>query len=181
MHVSNTVIPRLIILSDLWGSAKPDWLSLYTDALKLVFNIEFYDSCQLAEVDTSDLTEENLHRQFIDGGIERAVQNLLALEKSEVHILAFSIGGTIAWKYGLHSGLIQSLTCVSSTRLRYETQKPSGCIKVYFGEEDTYRPADQWLQSMTDEFTILPKKTHTLYQEQTFSSMLCNQFLKSLK
>lgn len=180
MSPATMINPRLIILSDLWGKSKVDWLKFYTNQLESAFTIEFYDCCKLGEIDIEDYTEKSLHQQFVNGGIERAVHNLLALEKSEVQLLAFSIGGTIAWKYGLKSGLIKKLTCVSSTRLRYESQRPSGDVTVYFGEEDSYKPPEPWMKSMTDNFILLPGKDHSVYQESSFSKMLCKQLLNPL-
>ena len=73
--------PKLVILSDLWGEKKSDWTKQYIKLLSDSFEVFYYDSCQLAEIDTTDYTEENLHKQFVDGGIDKAVENLLKLEK----------------------------------------------------------------------------------------------------
>ena len=56
----------------------------------------------------------------MNSGIEIAVQTLLNKEKGEIKILAFSVGGTIAWKAALKGLKVSDLVAVSSNRLRYE-------------------------------------------------------------
>ncbi|MBG6132629.1 hypothetical protein IWQ47_003854 [Aquimarina sp. EL_43] len=79
--------PKLIILSDLWGKKKSDWVAYYIKELQDHFVLQYYDCCELGALDTSTYTEENLHKQFTNRGIDRAVQNLLTLEKGKIHIL----------------------------------------------------------------------------------------------
>ncbi len=168
---------KLLILSDLWGVKKSDWLSYYTDILNEKFEIKYYDCCTLGKLDTSTYTEDALHQQFVNSGIELAVQNLLDTEKETVHILAFSIGGTIAWKSMLKGLKAASLYAVSSTRLRYETNKPDGDIKLYYGKNDTYAPNTKWFDKMNSTATIKNKKGHSLYKEPEFarelSTLIC--------
>ncbi len=154
-----------MILSDLWGKEKSAWLTGYTQILKSSFEITYYDCCQLGGVSQSDYTEEKLHQQFVDGGIERAVEKLIELERGRVVILAFSIGGTIAWRYGIRSGTANALVCVSSTRLRYETVKPNGPIVLYFGSQDPFKPDSEWLVRMGVEFEVLANSGHQCYRE----------------
>lgn len=49
--------------------------------LKSHFEIVFYDCHKLAEIDLSDLSQEKIHQQFTNAGIERAVNALLDNEK----------------------------------------------------------------------------------------------------
>ncbi|GGX31361.1 hypothetical protein [Aquimarina muelleri] len=168
---------KLLILSDLWGLKKSDWLPYYTDILNEKFEIQYYDCCTLGKLNTSKYTEEALHQQFVNGGIELAVQNLIDKETEIVHILAFSIGGTIAWQSMLKGLKVASLYAVSATRLRYETNKPDGDIKLYFGETDTYAPNKEWLSKMNNIAVIKNKKGHSLYTEPEFarelSTLIC--------
>lgn len=62
---------RIIIISDLWGRKKSEWLINYTQILETEFDIMFYDSCELGQIDVAIYTQENLHKQFIGGGIEK--------------------------------------------------------------------------------------------------------------
>lgn len=171
---------RLIIISDLWGRKKSEWLINYTQILKTKFNIAFYDSCELGQVDTSHYTQENLHKQFVNGGIEEATDKLIAYEKQKVNILAFSIGGTIAWNFGLKSGNINSLICVSSTRLRYETKRPDGNLALYFGENDQYKPTIEWFENMNLEYEVFSNKGHQVYCESQFAKVLSEKIVKTI-
>src|SRR5690606_412893 len=95
------------------------------------------------------------------------------------NILAFSIGGTIAWKIGLKSDNLNTLVCVSSTRLRKETEKPKSLIKLYFGENDEYKPTEAWFKKMKPEYEILSNKEHQVYCETEFAKQLCEKILKT--
>ncbi len=166
---------RLLILSDLWGIEKSEWITHYTERLQDNFEIQYYDSCALAMINKTPYTEENLHKQFVHGGIEKAVQNLALLETGESSILAFSIGGTIAWKYGIQTGNIKTLHSISATRLRQESNKPKGKITLYYGEQDPYKPDITWFDKMQLDPHILAHKQHDLYIESNFSEVLCKQ------
>lgn len=170
--------PRLIILSDLWGKEKSDWISYYVELLKDNFEIHYYDCCALGEIDKSDYTEENLHSQFVDGGIERALKNLLNTEKSQITILAFSIGGTIAWKAALKGLNVCQLFIVSSTRLRFENTIPNGIIKLYYGENDSNKPSYDWIEKHSLDFEIIKNKQHNFYTEKDCAINICNKILK---
>lgn len=167
----------MIIVSDLWGKDRSEWIELYTTILKQKFDLFFYNSCLLGDVDKSVYDQHVLHQQFVRGGIDTAFKHLSKLEKHPIHILAFSVGGTIAWKYGLQTGNIISLTCVSSTRLRKETEKPIGDINLYFGEEDEYTPNVEWFKKMGINSHIIPSKGHQMYLETDFAEKLCHRML----
>ncbi|MCG8573301.1 MAG: alpha/beta hydrolase [Flavobacteriales bacterium] len=170
-------VKKLIILSDLWGKERAQWLSYYLDELKGHFDIQYYDCCELGDIDKSDYSQENLHQQFVNEGIDRAFQQLLELEKGRVNLLAFSVGGTIAWKFGLKSGLIQELYCVSSTRLRHEKLQPTGKITLYFGEKDDFKPSSNWLNQMNVNFKMVTGKGHEMYRDKDFASAFCQELI----
>ena len=133
---------RLVILSDLWGEQKGDWTRHYEALLQDRFEIQYYDSCVLGDVDTSIYEEKSLHRQFVTGGIARAKEQLLVLEPSKISILAFSIGGATAWKAALDGLHVGKLVTVSATRLRHETKRPTCSLTCFFGEKDAFRPSE---------------------------------------
>jgi len=166
---------KLLILSDLWGFRKFDWANEYTQRLKLKFEVLNYDCCSLGDIDVNDYKEDILHKQFINGGIKIAAKKLVALEKTEVDILAFSIGGIIAWKAGLLGLKIRNFYSVSSTRLRYETQKPKGNIKLFFGEKDVFKPKDSWQKRLNVDFETVANKTHTMYKEEKIAAIICDE------
>ena len=169
---------RIIIISDLWGREKSEWLINYTRILETKFDILFYDSCELGQIDVANYTQENLHKQFISGGIEKAIDKLVESEKQKVNILAFSIGGTIAWNFGLKTDNIKSLVCVSSTRLKNETERPKGNLELYFGENDEYKPTVEWFENMELEYEILSDKGHQVYCETQFAEHISEKIIK---
>lgn len=170
---------RLIIISDLWGKEKAEWLTNYTEILKTKFDLKFYDSCEIGKVDKSNYVQDSLHNQFVNGGIELAVEKLIEQEKNPVNILAFSIGGVIAWNFGLKTDNIKSLLCISSTRLRKETRRPKGRITLYFGENDEYQPSPEWIEYMQVAFNVLPNKSHQVYREMKLAKDLSDKILKT--
>ena len=172
---------RLIILSDLWGSGKSEWLINYTQILKPYFYIQYYDCCELGGISKSDYNEEELHKRFVNGGIERAVKKLMELEKDTVNILAFSVGGTIAWKYAVESNKIDSLICVSSTRLRYEIIRPKGEITLFYGNNDVFKPEIEWLDDMELNYDVLKDNGHHVYTKNEFAKRMCKQLIENNK
>lgn len=170
---------RLIILSDIWGAKDVSWVSLYVDMLSNDFKVTFYSSCELAEMSKKDLSEVERHNFFLNGGVEKAVKNLIELEKGELTVLAFSIGGTIAWKACLKGLNFERLYAVSATRLRYETEKPKGEIALFYGGKDIYKPNDNWLKNMKVSYNIILQKTHEMYKEEEFAIKLCLQIKNS--
>ncbi len=171
--------PKLIILSDIFGFHNAPWITNYIELLKSDFQLILYDSCKLAGIERAFLTEKELHTQFLNTGIENAINELLKLEKEEVNVLAFSIGGTIAWKAGLSGLKIKSLYAVSSTRLRYETIKPNCFIHLIFGENDPFKPYDIWFKQLALEPEVIKNGQHEIYKEYDVQNNLCNQIKHS--
>lgn len=171
--------PQLLILSDLWGIQKTTYLTQYTTLLQSKFDVQFLDCCQLGEIDTSNYTQENLHQQFVNGGIEKAIENLLKNYPQEVDILTFSIGGTIAWKANLAGLKVRNFYAISTTRLRYETEKPNSQITLVYGELDAYRPQPDWFKKLgISGYNIIKNEGHELYQKQTVIQQICKILLK---
>jgi hypothetical protein len=48
--------PKLIMLSDLWGKEKSEWITDYVAVLESKFEIMFYDCCELGGVDKTIYT-----------------------------------------------------------------------------------------------------------------------------
>lgn len=169
--------PRLIILSDLWGKERSSWVASYVELLSPFFDLKQYDCCDLGEIDKANYNEKNLHNQFVNGGIERAVDALLKKERNTVTVLAFSIGGTIAWKAALKGLKVETLIAISSTRLRYETQVPNCRVKLYFGERDDNKPDGSWFMNCQIVPEINKNKGHLMYVEKDFIHLVCNAIL----
>lgn len=173
--------PKLLILSDLFGGKNPEWINYYINALESEFEIQYYDALELATIDAFNLTETDIHKQFLNSGIDKAVENLLTLEKNNVLILGFSIGGTIAWKASLQGLKTTHLSAISSTRLRDETKAPNCEINLYFGEKDPNKPNPQWFLDLNITSIILENYDHQLYHEQENALMICDKLIMLLK
>ncbi len=170
--------PRLIILSDLWGLHESLWVKEYVTILKQVFDVKLYDSCSLGELNATERSESKIHKQFVDKGIEIASRNLLRAENEKINILGFSVGGTIAWNAALKRLNIDTLYAISSTRLRYETKRPDCKIELYFGEEDRYRPNQDWFKQIGVEEKLILNKSHTMYAEPEIIKKISNDIIK---
>lgn len=173
--------PKLILLSDLFGKEKSNWIDNYTKPLENKFNIKYLDCCELGEIKGTDNSEEHIHKQFLNGGIEKAVENLILLEKDEIHILAFSIGGLIGWKASLSGLKIKSMIAISSTRLRTETEKPNIVIELFFGENDEFKPEDYWFEKLEIKKQIIKKEHHNFYQKPKIAKKITEILLRNLK
>jgi len=171
---------RVVILSDLWGKEKSNWVMYYIELLKDKLDVQYYDCCDLGGIDKTIYTEENLHSQFINGGIEKAVANLLKTEMNQIDVLAFSIGGTIAWKAALRGLDIRRLFAVSSTRLRYENEIPKSILKLYFAENDNYKPTNDWFEKHSIDIEIIKNKEHDFYTDIDCATLICEEILKKI-
>lgn len=169
--------PRLLILSDLWGKERANWMSYYSEPLSKSFDIQYYDCCELGDIDKFIYTEEALHKQFVNGGLDRAIARLIELEQEDTHFLAFSIGGTIAWQFALKTGKVKSLYAVSSTRLRYETEKPEGKIKLWYGEADKHAPSQDWFDQLEIDHKIVRGQGHLIYRRAQFAADVAGYLL----
>lgn len=170
---------RLLIISDLWGKDHSDWVANYVEKLQTHVECVFYDSCQLAEINTSIKEEEKRHQAFVSGGIERAVENLIKKEnKEEIMILGFSIGGTIAWKFALKNNLVKGIFCISSTRLRKEVTRPHCIIYLFYGTLDNWRPKQEWFELVNTSAIIVQGGTHEMYREEKVSDKVSKLIIK---
>lgn len=168
---------KLIILSDLYGNQDTNWLHSYLHILKDKFEIQFYDCCELGNIDIKLNDVSQIHNQFINGGIDKAVNKLLSLEKEEVSILGFSIGGLIGWKAAL-LGLNTNYFCsISSTRLRYETQKPNVKFDLFFAENDPFNPNEEWFEKMKIKRNVVLNETHDFYKKQAFANLISSKII----
>jgi hypothetical protein len=168
---------KLIILSDLWGRQKSDWIVHYTNILQDHFIIEYYNSCELAEINLTEYEEEKIHYQFINGGIEKAIKNLMAQEKVSVCVLGFSIGGYIAWKAAIEDFNVKSITAVSSTRLRNEEIKPKCEIDLIYGEDDSAKPKQEWFDKLELESKIYKGEKHDFYMKEENAINICKEII----
>ena len=158
--------PRLLLLSDIWVATNCEWIQHYIAILDPHFDIQYYDVCKLAEIDDKNSSIENVHNQFTNGGIDRAVNNLLAKETAVFAFMGFSIGGLIAWK-AVSSGLkCSTLFAISSTRLRYESLKPDVKLKLLYGSLDAFMPDSVWFEEMELQPILYQNELHEMYRKK---------------
>lgn len=168
---------KLIVISDMWGVKKGLWITSYFGYLQQYYNIVFYDAQQLGNVEVPVSTEENIHKAFVEGGIETAVAHLLKKEKEPSHYLAFSTGGTIAWKAALRGLPMKSLTALSPTRIRLEETSPDVPMNLIFGECDKFKPTMKWAEQVGTSLNIVPNFGHQLYSDEKIIAEVCLSLL----
>ncbi len=168
---------RLVVLSDMWGVKKGLWITSYLGYLQQYYNIVFYDIQQLSNIDLTIQSKENLHSAFVEGGIDTAVAHLLKKEKTSSHYLAFSTGGTIAWKAALKGLPMKSLYAVSATRVRKENLKPECPTTLLYGGNDKFRPNEEWSEKVNKELSVVPNFGHEFYSDEKIISKICKDLL----
>lgn len=168
---------KLVILSDMWGSKKGLWITSYLGYLQQYYDITYYDCQQLANISLEVNSPENIHGEFIGGGVETAVAHLLKKEQEPSHYLAFGIGGSIAWKAALKGLPIKSLYTISSTRLRLENDAPTAGIKLLYGQNDEFRPSTLWSDQIGVDVEVVQDFGHELYTDEKIISKVCQELL----
>ena len=171
---------KLLVLSDMWGIKKGLWITSYFGYLQQYYNIEFYDIQQLANLDIPVMTSENIHKAFMDGGLDTAVAHLLKKETEPCHVLAFSMGGTIAWKAGVQGLPLKSLTAISPTRIRFEEVAPSCDINLIYGECDEFKPTMKWAKKMDVPMKVIENFGHELYSDEKIINDVCMELLNQV-
>ena len=161
----------------MWGSKKGLWITSYLGYLQQYYNITFYDCQHLADMSLAVDSPENIHKEFIEGGVETAVAHLLKKEKEPSHYLAFGIGGAIAWKAALKGLPMKSLYSISSTRLRLENKKPQAYVQLLYGQNDEFRPSEEWSNQIGVELELVKNFGHELYTDEKIISKVCQDLL----
>lgn len=168
---------RLVILSDLWGAKKGLWITSYLGYLQQYFDIVYYDTSQLADLETSLPTAENLREAFDNGGLKRAVRNLMAKETKPSHYLTFGAGGTVVWN-AAHKGLpVKSLYAVSPVHLHRETELPDCQVTLVYGEYMNNRPSRDWALRVGVPMEVVPRFGQTMYSDEKIIQKVCKDLL----
>jgi hypothetical protein len=162
------MLKRLVILSDINGLFLPEQVaSTSSQPLKQFAAADKLNSLVLAGIE-EDGNQDSKHQAFIAGGIDAAAEKLVARYPTGVQFaLGLSIGGVILWRAALRGLPIDNLLCFSSTRLRFETNAPSCSLRLYFGENDNYRPDAKWFQDLGLQLTLVPAAGHEFYRTTT--------------
>ena len=101
------------------------------------------------------------------------------MEKKEVSVLAFSVGGTIAWRAALSGLPVDQLFAISATRLRYEAEKPNCELRLWYGALDPYQPNAEWYEKMQLSAYQWPAQGHDIYKDAKVIQAVCQQLLTS--
>ncbi len=168
---------RLVILSDMWGSKKGLWITSYLGYLQQYFDIVFYDCQQLANISLTLDTEDNICKEFVNGGMETAVAHLLIKESEPSHYLAFCAGGSIAWKAAIKGLPMKSLYAVSAMGLHTEREKPNCPVTMLYGEYDGLVPAKEWFSSLGVSVEVVPNFGQGLYTDEKIIKKACQALL----
>lgn len=170
---------QLIILSDIFGCSNESWMDQYLVRLSPYFHVTLFDSRKLAGIEPDQL--EAVHKAFATGGIDRAARELEKSKDEEIQIvIGFSVGGTVAWKYALNNPEV-SLHLISATRLRYETNKPSSEITLYFGRNEENGPMAEWFETMNLNPIVVENESHECYKSERVIERVCRRVLADVR
>ncbi|WP_339657651.1 hypothetical protein [uncultured Maribacter sp.] len=171
---------KLVIVSDMWGTKKGLWITSYLGYLQQYFDITFYDSQQLANLDILVQSEENVHSAFVNGGIDTAVSHLLKKEKESCYYLAFSTGATIVWEAAKKGLPVKSFYSVSATRIRLKNEGPNVPFQLVYGENDVFKPSYEWADRLGIDMEVVPNYGHTLYSDEKIIQKVCLDLLQEV-
>ncbi len=168
---------RLVVVSDMWGSKKGLWITSYLGYLQQYFDIVFYDSRELAQIDKTKASGEELYKAFLDGGMEMAVSQLLANEKEASHYLTFCAGGNIAWHAALRGLPIKSLYAVSPMNLHLITKELPCAVTLLYGELSDNLPSRAWAIKTNSMMEVVPNFGHEMYSDEKVIRKVCLDLL----
>lgn len=169
---------RLVVLSDMWGARKGLWITSYLGYLQQYFDIVYYDSQQLADLEVVVHTRENLCKAFFDGGRETAIAQILRKETEPSHYLTFCAGGTIGWEAALKGLPMKSLYAVSPINLHLQDQKPDCPVNLLFGEYQEDKPDEAWAKELGVTMNVVPQFGNELYSDEKIIQKVCLSLLE---
>ena len=168
---------RLVVVSDMWGSKKGLWITSYLGYLQQYFDIVFYDSRELAQMEKKNNTAEGIYNAFINGGLDTAVSHLLAKESEASHYLTFCAGGTIAWQAGINGLPMKSLYAVSPIEMHHFSEGPDCPITLLYGELEDKIPSPEWSIQTKAVVERIPKFGHEMYSDEKIIRKVCLDLL----
>ncbi len=168
---------KLVVVSDMWGAQKGLWITSYLGYLQQYFNIVFYDSRELAQLEGEPSNANELYEAFINGGMDRAVSQLLLKEQTESHYLTFCAGGTIAWHAAMKGLPVKSLYAVSPIDLERQTEGPDCPVRVVYGEKDLKIPGTDWMIKTGAQAETIPDFGHEMYSDEKVIQKVCLDLL----
>lgn len=134
----------------------------------------------MAEINSDNLSQEQIHAQSINNGNDKGVKNLIKAGTENCSILCFSIGGTIAWKAALLGLKVENLFAISSTELRYESAKPAIKMELLFGDDDSFKPDAEWFEKMALRPNFITNQNHEMYKEKEIAHEICSTIINKI-
>lgn len=174
---------RLVVLSDMNGSKRGLWITSYLGYLQQYFDIVFYDSKELAHIELTVNSDENIYNAFLQGGMDTAVAHLLKREHQESHYLTFCAGGSIAWKAGMMGLPMKSLYAISPLSLEQFDWKPDCPIHLLYGEYGDFNrvlPSASWTESLGVTLETVPKFGYDLYSDEKIIQKVSLKLLENM-
>lgn len=168
---------KLVVVSDMWGTQKGLWITSYLGYLQQYFDIEFYDSRELAQLEGDFASADEIYAAFIDGGMDSAVSQLLLKEQTESHYLTFCAGGTITWHAALKGLPVKSLYAVSPIDLEDQSEGPDCPVRVLFGENDLKVSGTEWMIQTGAQVETISNFGHDMYSDEKIIQKVCLDLL----
>ncbi|MCH2228809.1 MAG: hypothetical protein MK105_00595 [Crocinitomicaceae bacterium] len=168
--------PRIAIISDLWGFKNDQYINTYVKKLYNHFDLDLVDAQVLADINPSN-SEQELHAQFIDSGINIAAERLVKSRIRFDAIVGFSVGGTIGWKAIQSGANIDSLFAISATRLRKETNALTKETKLFYGQKEEFGPDTNWFEKLKIDHEIIQNEGHQVYKSESFMNNFCEELI----
>lgn len=156
---------KIIFLTDLIGDLNSEYVIIAKKLFGNSFHFKSLSSKELANINYTLVNKEDIHDAFINGGLNTSVSTLNQVINEKTTIIGCSIGGVIGWKTALINKNIDHLICISSTRLRKEQVKPRCKIDLYYGQNDSYIPNENWFNSMGLQNNLIEGKGHDIYKD----------------
>ncbi len=171
---------RLVILSDMWGAKKGLWITSYLGYLQQYFDIVYYDCQQLASISLTIDSEENLSKEFANGGLDIAVSHILRRETEASHYLAFCTGADIAWNANLRGLPMKSLYAISPNKIDIESGAPNCPFNVVYGEQDKLKLSNNPLSQLDMVAEVIPGFGRELYSDEKIIKKVCQTLLSKV-
>lgn len=169
---------RLVVISDMWGAKKGIWATSYLVYLQQYFDVTYYDSQQLAKIELREGCGELLDDAFSNGGVDKAIAQLMHNEKEPYHYVAFGIGGTIAWQANLQGLPMKSLYVVSAPSIGCQNNnKPGIPTKIVYGDLDANLPSKKWFDQIEMDYEIIKGFGHNLYTHDVIIKEIAQDLL----
>ena len=112
-----------------------------------------------------ELSGETLHAHLFKGdGMGLAARALARAGHAGLCGVGFSAGGSALWQAIARGLRLRALVCVSSTRLRCEVAPLAIPTFVLWGEDDPYRPDQEWNRYVPLESKSYAGQHHDFYR-----------------